>query len=80
MLKTTYCNIPDPVPKEVDGVMHYDEGEDEKEQYLPSLLENVEKQDTGIPFPATAQTAKNVGFVVVCTECNKPRLLHANTS
>jgi hypothetical protein len=27
--------FPDPVPKEVDGVIHHDEGEDEKGQYLP---------------------------------------------
>ena len=69
--------FPDPVPSEVDGVLHYHEGVDPNEKYLPSLLENVEKQDSGIPFQATAHTAGNVGFTIVCTECKKPRLLHA---
>ena len=48
-----------------------------KERYLPSLLENVEKQDNGRDFPPTAQTSKNVGLVIFCTECKKPRLLHS---
>ena len=44
---------------------------------LPSTLENVEKQDSGIRFPVTAQTAKNVGLLIHCTECKKPRCLYA---
>ena len=69
--------FPDPIPTETDGVLHYNEGSDPTEKYLPSTLENVEKQDSGIRFPVTAQTAKNVGFVIHCTECKKPRCLYA---
>ena len=46
-------------------------------EYLPSILQNVEKSPHGIPFSPTAQTAKNVGFVITCMECEKPRLLHS---
>ena len=70
-------NFPDPEPYEIDNVQHYKPGDDPTEKYLPSKLENPEKQPHGIPFPPTAQTAKNVGFVIKCSECEKPRLLHS---
>ena len=44
------------------------------ELYLDS---NVEKSPNGVPFSPTAHTAENVGFVITCTECKKPRLLHS---
>ena len=69
--------FPDPVPKEVDGVIHYEQGSDPTEKFLPSKLEDVEKKPHNISFPPTANTAKNVGFMVKCEECQKPRLLHA---
>ena len=69
--------FPDPVPNEIDGILHYKEGVDPEEKYLPSILENVEKSPHGIPFSPTAQMAKNVGFVITCLECEKPRLLHS---
>ena len=28
-------------------------------------------------IPPSAQTAKNVGFIISCVECQKPRLLHS---
>ena len=42
--------FPDPVPNEVDGILHYKEGVDPTEKYLPSILENVEKSPHGIPL------------------------------
>ena len=54
--------FPDPIPKEIDGVLHYTESVDPQEKYIPSILENVEKSPHGIPFIPTAQTVKNVGF------------------
>ena len=69
--------FPDPIPNEIDGILHYREGVDPEEKYLPSILENVEKSPHGIPFPPSAQTAKNVGFIISCVECQKPRLLHS---
>ena len=69
--------FPDPIPSEIDGVLHYNEGSDPTEKYLLSILENVEKQDSGIKFAVTARTAKNVGFEIRCSECKKPRCLYA---
>ena len=66
-----------PLPNEVDGVLHYQPGIDEEEKFLPSTLEDVEKRPHNIPFNPSGQTAKNVGFIVKCEECNKSRLLHA---
>ena len=52
--------FPDPVPNEIDGVLHCSEGTDPTEKFLPSVLEDVEKAAHGIPFSPSAQTAKNV--------------------
>ena len=71
--------FPDPVPTEVDGSLHYQPGSDPTEKFLPSKLEDVEKSPHNVPFPPTAQTAKNVGFTVSCMACKKPRLLHSKT-
>ena len=54
--------------------MRYKEGTDEDERYLPSKIDDPSKRDHKIPFTASAQTAKNVGILVRCDECNKPRL------
>ena len=77
MIRITIDTFPDPVPIENDGVLHYTPGSDPTEKYLPSTLEDVEKSSHNIPFSPSAQTAKNVGFVIVCCECDKPRLLHS---
>ena len=65
------------MPNEIGGVLHYSEGADPAEKFLPSVLEDVEKAAHGIPFSPSAQTAKTVGFTLVCQECEKSRLLHA---
>ena len=41
------------------------------------ILEDVEKSPNGVPSSPTAHTAENAGFVITCTECKKPRLLHS---
>ena len=69
--------FPDPEPYEKDGVQHYRPGSDADEKFLPSKLHNAEKRPHNIPFSPTAQTAKNVGLTIKCTECEKPRLLHS---
>ena len=71
--------FPDPVPNEINGVLHYSEGAYPTEKFLPSVLEDVEKAAHGIPFSPSAQTAETVGFTLVCQECEKSRLLHAKT-
>ena len=69
--------FPDPIPHEVDGILHYQPGIDEEEKFPPSTLKDVVKRPHDIPFNPSSQTAKNVGFIVKCEECNKSRLLHA---
>ena len=75
------ADFPDPVPYEdEEGNHHYKEGTDPEEKYLPSKIQDVSKQPHKIPFPPTAQTAKNVGSVVKCAESIKPRLMFAQKS
>ena len=50
--------FPDLEPYEVDGVQQYKAGNDPTEKYLPSELEDPEKRPHNIPFPPSAQTAK----------------------
>ena len=69
----------DPVPTEVDGVLHYQAGSDPDEKFLPSVLEDVEKSSHNVPFSLSAQTTKNVGLTISCVGCHKPRLLHSKT-
>ena len=40
-------------------------------------MDDVEKSALGKRFNPTTQTAKNVGFIVRCEECQKPRLVHS---
>ena len=47
---------------------------------LPSKLQYVSKQPHKIPFPPIPQTAENVGSVVKCAECKKPRLMFSQKS
>ena len=70
----------EPVPHVEDSNMtqHYVEGSDPEEKHLPSKSANPEKQGHNMPFPPSAQTAKNVGMTVKCHECGKQRLLYAN--
>ena len=56
--------FPDPIPHEVDGVLHCQPGIDEEEKFLSSTLEDVEKRPHNIPFNPSCQTANNVGFIV----------------
>ena len=67
----------EPVPVDgPNGEMHYKQGEDPDEKFIPSKLEDPSKRNHGMPFMPTAQTALNVGTVIKCTECRKPRLIY----
>ena len=59
--------FPDPIPKEIDGVLHYQEGSDPDEKFLPSILENIEKSSHEIPFSPTGRTAENVCVLISIT-------------
>ena len=62
-----------------EGNEHYHQGEGPEEKFIPSKLENLSKRGQGIPLSPSAQTALNVGKIVTCTECYKPRLLYSRT-
>ena len=69
--------IPDPMPS-VDS-NHYQPfsavyGKQTNESYRPSLTTS---KGHGIPFSPSAQTARTVGEVVPCKECEFPRVIYA---
>ena len=51
-------------------------GTETTEAHLPSLKEK-ESKGHKIPFNPCAQTAKNTGLLLLCSDCSKPRLLHS---
>ena len=73
----TLEHLPDPIP----NGEHYEPfenvyGNETSEKHCPSLNEKI-KKDKNIPFNPTKQTALNVGVTIMCEECGKSRLLHA---
>ena len=52
-------------------------GSDPDEKHIPSVLADVSKLPTGVPFKTIAQNAKNVNETIACKECEKPRLLYS---
>lgn len=68
--------FPDPMPNEVDVMLHYKPGSDPEETFLPSILKDVEKSYNNITFSPITQTVESLGFVITWVECSKPRLLH----
>ena len=72
------ANIGERVPSEIaDARVKYILGLDPPEKFLPSKLENPGKRTHGIPSTPTAQTAINVGKIVKCNHCLKPRVVYA---
>ena len=74
-------HIPDPVP-DSDG-LHYKPFEDlyaksTTEQHRPSLqVDSKHRKSHGIPFSPSAQTARTVSQIVMCSECLRPRVIYA---
>lgn len=69
----------DPFSYDDNGTERYNEGFgfDPAEKYLPSVVIALTNQAPNILFPPTVLTAKNVGVVIVCHKCQRPRLLYA---
>ena len=75
-----YTQLPDPVPDE-QNEGHYKPfnqvfGTETSEKYLPSKT-LAAKKTHGIPFSPSKQHASNTNIVIMCTECQKPRLVYA---
>ena len=65
----------EPVPEgRPNGVTHYVHDNDPTEKFIPSRLEDPSKRNHDIMFTATAQVALNLGKLIKCSECRKPRL------
>lgn len=69
--------IPDPEPETAEKYKSFQQlyGTATTDKHRPSLGKKPECVH-GMPFSPTAQTAKNVEIVVLCSECEKPRVLH----
>ncbi len=78
-------HLPDPVPGEDLHYKSFEElyGTQTMEDHRPSLKDaKAKKKDTtkkhSMPFYPSAIRAKNVGVIVNCVECEKPRLLFSS--
>ena len=52
-------------------------GKETTEKDRPTLQSSAEKGSHGMPFKPSGQFARNVGEILHCTECNKPRVMYA---
>ena len=53
------------------------QGNNPTEKFIPSWLEDSSKRNHDMPFTPTAQAALNIGKLIKCSECRKPRLIYA---
>ena len=72
--------LPDPVPSPDDD-QHYIKFDDlygtlTSEKHRPSLKDRS-KQSHGMPFSPSGQTAANVGELILCSECLRPRIMYS---
>ena len=72
-------HLPDPMPGDGEHFKSFDElyGTDTSEKFRPSLKDHT--SGTGIPFSPSSQFAKNVGMVILCAQCEKPRVLYSKS-
>ena len=77
---STLAFLPDPVP-DPDNEEHYKKFDDlygthTSEKHRPSLKDGS-KQSHGMPFSPSGQTAANVGELILCSECLRPRVMYS---
>ena len=68
-LDTTIDAFAERVSTEVDGVLYYQPGSNLVDKFLLSILEDVQKPSHNKCFSPTAETAKNIGFVITYVKC-----------
>lgn len=78
---STLAFLPDPVP-DPDNDQHYKKFDDlygtfTNESHRPSLKDDGGKKPHEIPFSPSGQTAANVGEVIFCSECFRPRVMYS---
>lgn len=71
-------HLPDPEPLNADKYKSFEElyGKETSEKFRPSYI-NKPSSVHGLPFSPSSQYAKNDEMVVLCIECDKPRLLYS---
>ena len=71
-------HLPDPEPLNCDKYKSFDQlyGKPTSEKYRPSLV-GKPSSEHGLPFSPSSQYAKNVEMVVLCSDCDKPRVLYS---
>ena len=73
-------HLPDPMPGDGERFKSFDEvyNTQTTENFRPSLKKgNI--SDAGMPFSPSSQYGKNVNMVVICSQCEKPRVLYCKT-
>ncbi|CAC5393465.1 unnamed protein product [Mytilus coruscus] len=77
MFESLY-HLPDPEPLNCDKYKSFDQlyGKPTSEKYRPSLT-GKPSSEHGLPFSPSSQYAKNVEMVVLCSDCDKPRVLYS---
>ncbi|CAG2243123.1 unnamed protein product [Mytilus edulis] len=77
MFESLY-HLPDPEPLNCDKYKSFDQlyGKPTSEKYRPSLV-GKPSSEHGLPFSPSSRYAKNVEMVVLCSDCDKPRVLYS---
>ena len=75
---STLYHLPDPIPNgELYKPFMDVYGSETSEKHLPSLKEKEGKGHGIVGFNPSAQTSKNTGILLICSDCSKPRLVHS---
>lgn len=76
----TLHHLPDPEPSDGERYKPFEEvyRKPTSEKFRPSLKEKP-SQKNGMPFSPSSQFAKNVEMVIICSQCEKSRVLYCKT-
>ena len=76
---STLAFLPDPVPADDQHYKKFDDiyGTLTSEKHRPSLKDEGCKQSHDMPLSPSAQTAANVGELILCSECLRPRVMYS---
>ena len=79
------CHLPDPTPSDGEKFKSFNDvyKTNTFENFRPSLKVSMNEQtgvsSHGMPFSPSSQYAKNVEMVILCSQCDKPRVLYCKT-
>lgn len=79
------CHFPDPTPSDGEKYKSFNDvyKTNTTEEFRPSLKVSPNGQSGlsahGMPFSPSSQYAKNVEMVILCSQCEKPRVLYCKS-